>query len=70
MLADGRTVSQVRMPDKTTEVTGFTRLLAPFDLAGVVVTNALHPPAGPDCPDQQHHVITQTLISPGCQGSL
>ncbi|MEU6341904.1 transposase [Streptomyces sp. NPDC046977] len=31
------------MPDKTTEVTGFTRLLAPFDLAGVVVTaDALH----------------------------
>ncbi|MGW7328635.1 ISAs1 family transposase [Streptomyces sp. NPDC054840] len=34
----GRTVSQLRVPDKTTEVTGFTRLLAPFDLSGVVVT--------------------------------
>jgi predicted transposase YbfD/YdcC len=43
VLADGRTVSQLRVPDKTTEVTGFTRLLAPFDLAGVVVTaDALH----------------------------
>lgn len=31
------------MPDKTTEVTGFTRLLAPFDLTDVVVTaDALH----------------------------
>jgi predicted transposase YbfD/YdcC len=39
----GRTVSQLRVPDKTTEVTGFTKLLAPFDLAGVVVTaDALH----------------------------
>jgi predicted transposase YbfD/YdcC len=43
VLAGGRTVSQLRVPDKTTEVTGFTRLLAPFDLAGVVVTaDALH----------------------------
>ena len=43
VLADGRTVSQLRVPDKTTEVTGFTRLLAPFDLTGVVVTaDALH----------------------------
>ncbi|MFD7284241.1 ISAs1 family transposase [Streptomyces sp. NPDC059862] len=43
VLADGRTVSQLRVPDKTTEVTGFTHLLAPFDLAGVVVTaDALH----------------------------
>ncbi|AWW43638.1 ISAs1 family transposase (plasmid) [Streptomyces cadmiisoli] len=43
VLTGGRTVSQLRVPDKTTEVTGFTRLLAPFDLAGVVVTaDALH----------------------------
>ncbi|GHE69212.1 hypothetical protein GCM10014715_23810 [Streptomyces spiralis] len=43
VLTGGRTVSQLRVPDKTTEVTRFTRLLAPFDLAGVVVTaDALH----------------------------
>ncbi|MET9325010.1 hypothetical protein ABZX75_33455 [Streptomyces sp. NPDC003038] len=42
-MSGGRTVSQLRVPDKTTEVTGFTRLLAPFDLPGVVVTaDALH----------------------------
>jgi hypothetical protein len=40
---DGRTVSQLRVPDKTTEITAFTKLLAPFDLTGVVVTaDALH----------------------------
>lgn len=43
VLEDGRTVSQLRVPDKTTEVTGFTKLLSPFGLAGVVVTaDALH----------------------------
>ncbi|GGX58161.1 ISAs1 family transposase [Streptomyces noursei] len=43
VLDGGRTVSQLRVPDKTTEVTGFTKLLAPFDLTGVVVTaDALH----------------------------
>lgn len=42
VLAGGRKVSQLRVPDKTTEVTGVTRLLAPFGLAGVVVTAALH----------------------------
>ncbi|MFI7360320.1 ISAs1 family transposase [Streptomyces avidinii] len=43
VLAGGRTVSQLRVPDRTTEVTGFTRLLEPFDLTGVVVTaDALH----------------------------
>ncbi|MFJ4806707.1 transposase [Streptomyces murinus] len=39
----GRTVSQLRVPDKTNEITGFTALLAPFDLTGTVVTaDALH----------------------------
>ncbi|MCD7445734.1 ISAs1 family transposase, partial [Streptomyces lincolnensis] len=43
VLEGGPTVSQLRVPDKTTEVTGFTKLLAPFDLAGVVLTaDALH----------------------------
>ncbi|WP_425471826.1 hypothetical protein [Streptomyces cadmiisoli] len=43
VLDGGRTVSQLRVPDKTTEVTGFTKLPAPFDLAGVVVSaDALH----------------------------
>ncbi|WKK23409.1 ISAs1 family transposase [Streptomyces olivoreticuli] len=41
--AAGRTVSQLRVPDKTNEITAFTALLAPFDLAGAVVTaDALH----------------------------
>ncbi|MEU5049132.1 hypothetical protein [Streptomyces sp. NPDC021096] len=31
------------MPDKTNEITGFARLLAPFGLTGIVVTaDALH----------------------------
>ncbi|MFF9914895.1 transposase [Streptomyces sp. NPDC013457] len=39
----GHTVSQLRVPDRTNEITGFARLLAPFDLAGTVVTaDALH----------------------------
>ncbi|MEU5216502.1 ISAs1 family transposase [Streptomyces sp. NPDC020807] len=39
----GHTVTQLRVPDKTNEITGFARLLAPFDLAGTVVTaDALH----------------------------
>ncbi|MEV7144789.1 ISAs1 family transposase [Streptomyces tauricus] len=43
VLPGGRTVSQLRVPDKTTEVTGFCPLLAPFDLEGVVITaDALH----------------------------
>ncbi|MFI5979234.1 ISAs1 family transposase, partial [Streptomyces sp. NPDC051452] len=41
--AAGRTVSQIRVPDKTNEITGFTALLDPFDLTGTVVTaDALH----------------------------
>lgn len=44
--AAGRTVSQLRVPDKTNEITGFTALLAPFDLTGTVVTaDALTPSA-------------------------
>ncbi len=39
----GRTVSQLRVPDKTNEITAFAALLAPFDLVGTVVTaDALH----------------------------
>ncbi|MCF4136466.1 ISAs1 family transposase [Streptomyces sp. Tue 6430] len=34
----GHTVTQLRVPTKTNEVTGFARLLAPFDLTGVTVT--------------------------------
>src|SRR5262249_17227631 len=41
--SDGRTVTQLRVPDKTNEISCFTALLAPFDLTGVVVTaDALH----------------------------
>ncbi|MFG3002309.1 ISAs1 family transposase, partial [Streptomyces sp. NPDC048340] len=41
--AAGRTVSQIRVPDKTNEITAFTALLDPFDLTGTVVTaDALH----------------------------
>ncbi|MEN8655570.1 ISAs1 family transposase [Streptomyces sp. 21So2-11] len=43
MTGDGRTVTQLRVPDKTNEITCFGALLAPFDLSGVVVTaDALH----------------------------
>ncbi|MFC8015757.1 ISAs1 family transposase [Streptomyces cinereoruber] len=41
--AAGRTVSQLRVPDKTNEITAFIALLEPFDLTGTVVTaDALH----------------------------
>ena len=43
MTADGRTVTQLRVPDKTNEITCFAALPAPFDLSGVTVTaDALH----------------------------
>jgi len=43
MTGDGRTVTQLRVPDKTNEITCFAVLLAPFDLTGVTVTaDALH----------------------------
>ncbi|MFJ7909159.1 ISAs1 family transposase [Kitasatospora sp. NPDC096204] len=43
MTADGHTVTQLRVPDKTNEITCFTALLEPFDLTGVTVTaDALH----------------------------
>ncbi|MGW6395612.1 ISAs1 family transposase [Streptomyces sp. NPDC055103] len=39
----GRTVTQLRVPGKTNEITCFTALLAPYDLTGVTVTaDALH----------------------------
>ncbi|MFF4344909.1 ISAs1 family transposase [Kitasatospora sp. NPDC001540] len=43
MSGDGRTVTQLRVPDKTNEITCFAALLAPYDLTGVTVTaDALH----------------------------
>ncbi|WBO61413.1 ISAs1 family transposase [Streptomyces camelliae] len=43
MTGDGRTVTQLRIPDKTNEITCFAALLAPFDLTGATVTaDALH----------------------------
>lgn len=38
LTAVGRTVSQLRVPDKTNEITGSAALLAPFGLTGTVVT--------------------------------
>lgn len=39
----GRTVTQLRVPGKTNEITCFTALLAPYDLTGITVTaDALH----------------------------
>ncbi|MFE9139727.1 ISAs1 family transposase, partial [Streptomyces sp. NPDC007355] len=39
----GRTVTQLRVPGRTNEITCFTALLAPYDLTGVTVTaDALH----------------------------
>jgi predicted transposase YbfD/YdcC len=43
MTGAGQTVTQLRVPDKTNEITCFAALLAPYDLAGVTVTaDALH----------------------------
>ncbi|MCY0932573.1 ISAs1 family transposase [Streptomyces sp. H27-H1] len=43
MTGTGLTVTQLRVPDKTNEITCFAALLEPFDLAGVTVTaDALH----------------------------
>lgn len=43
MTGAGQTVTQLRVPDKTNEITCFAALLEPFDLAGVTVTaDALH----------------------------
>jgi predicted transposase YbfD/YdcC len=47
MTGDGLTVTQLRVPDKTNEITCFAGLLAPFDLTGVTVTaDALHAQRG------------------------
>ncbi|MCY0932218.1 hypothetical protein OTB20_39895 [Streptomyces sp. H27-H1] len=37
MTGDGRTVTQLRVPDKTNEITCFAALLEPYDLTGVTV---------------------------------
>ncbi|MEU3437299.1 ISAs1 family transposase, partial [Streptomyces sp. NPDC006863] len=43
MTGTGLAVTQLRVPDKTNEITCFAALLEPFDLAGVTVTaDALH----------------------------
>ncbi|MDX3696400.1 ISAs1 family transposase [Streptomyces europaeiscabiei] len=43
MTGTGQTVTLLRVPDKTNEITCFAGLLAPFDLTGVTVTaDALH----------------------------
>ncbi|MFB7668607.1 ISAs1 family transposase [Kitasatospora sp. NPDC056138] len=43
MTGDGRTVTQLRVPDKTNEITCFAALLKPYDLTRVTVTaDALH----------------------------
>lgn len=47
MTGDGRTVTQLRVPDKTNEITCFAALLEPYKLAGVTVTaDALHTQRG------------------------
>lgn len=47
MTGGGLTVTQLRVPDKTNEITCFAGLLAPFDLTGVTVTaDALHAQRG------------------------
>jgi predicted transposase YbfD/YdcC len=43
MTGSGQTVTQLRVPDKTNEITCFAALLMPYDLTGVTVTaDALH----------------------------
>ncbi|MGW3046127.1 ISAs1 family transposase [Kitasatospora sp. NPDC001159] len=47
MTGDGRTVTQLRVPDKTNEITCFAALLEPYNLTGVTVTaDALHTQRG------------------------
>ena len=47
MTGDGRTLTQLRVPDRTNEITCFAALLEPFDLTGIVVTaDALHTQRG------------------------
>ncbi|MEU9133888.1 hypothetical protein AB0D08_38385 [Kitasatospora sp. NPDC048540] len=47
MTGDGRTATQLRVPDKTNEITCFTALPAPIDLTEVTVTaDALHTQRG------------------------
>ncbi|MFJ1933395.1 ISAs1 family transposase [Kitasatospora sp. NPDC088160] len=47
MTGDGRTVTQLRVSDKTNEITCFVALLEPYDLTGVTVTaDALHTQRG------------------------
>jgi len=43
MTSDGLVVTQLRVPDKTNEITCFAALLRPYDLTGTVITaDALH----------------------------
>ncbi|WP_447028794.1 ISAs1 family transposase [Streptomyces hypolithicus] len=43
MTGSGQTVTQLRVPDKTNEITCFAALLEPYDLTGITVTaDALH----------------------------
>ncbi|MCF2129460.1 hypothetical protein L1I79_23925 [Strepomyces sp. STD 3.1] len=43
MTGTGQTISQLRVPDKTNEITCLVALLEPYDLADVTVTaDALH----------------------------
>ncbi|MET8631085.1 ISAs1 family transposase [Kitasatospora sp. NPDC004669] len=47
MTGDGQTVTQLRVPDKTNEITCFATLLEPYNLTGVTVTaDALHTQRG------------------------
>ncbi|MGW3179372.1 ISAs1 family transposase, partial [Kitasatospora sp. NPDC001119] len=47
MTGDDRTVTQLRVPDRTNEIACFTALLEPYDLTGVTVTaDALHTQRG------------------------
>jgi predicted transposase YbfD/YdcC len=47
MTDDGRTITQLRVPDKTNEITCFAALLEPYELTGVTVTaDALHTQRG------------------------
>jgi hypothetical protein len=74
MTGTGMTVTQLRVPDKTNDITCFAALPDPYDLAGVTVTaDALHPARACPLPrrDQARalraHRETQT--SPVCSTS-
>ncbi|WP_327412643.1 transposase [Streptomyces sp. NBC_01233] len=74
MTGDGRTVTQLRVPDKTNEITCFAALLEPYELTGVTVTaDALHTQRGHARflveAKRAHYLLWSRPTNPGSTGS-